>query len=56
MTLSQDKEKSRLLCMRLFPNLELPLKKDADKAEAVLLAEYLRRRDAGQLAKPLKKQ
>ncbi len=53
MGLDSDKNKSRLLCMRVFPDLELPLVKDSDKAEAVLLAEYARRRDAGQLAKPL---
>lgn len=55
MGLSQDKNKSRQVCMRLYPELELPLVKDSDKAEAVLLAEYCRRRDAGQLHKPLKK-
>lgn len=40
-----DKTKSRLVCMRLFPDVELPKKKDSDKAEAILLAEYFRRKE-----------
>lgn len=42
-----DKNMSRKVCQQLFPRLKLPLVKDADKAEAVMLAEWGRRRDLG---------
>lgn len=31
-------------CLQIFPQLELPLVKDADRAEAVLIADYVRRK------------
>lgn len=39
--LSRDKEESRTLAIRLFPNADLSLKKHADRAEALLMARYL---------------
>ncbi len=42
-----DKNMSRKVCQQLFPALKLPLVKDADKAEAVMIAEWGRRRDLG---------
>ncbi len=44
-----DKDASRLLAMRLFPGLEAELrrKKDNGRAEALLLAEWGRRRNGG---------
>lgn len=42
-----DKNMSRKVCMELFPRLKLPLVKDSDKAEAVMIAEWGRRRDLG---------
>lgn len=37
------KDASRLKAQQLFPDIDLHLKKDHDRAEALLLAEYLRR-------------
>lgn len=42
-----DKNMSRKVCQQLFPRLKLPLVKDSDKAEAVMLAEWGRRHDLG---------
>ncbi len=39
----KEKEDSRLLALTLFPRAPLLLKKDNDKAEALLLIEYARR-------------
>lgn len=39
--LDRDKEKSRALAIRLFPDAPLHLKKHADRAEALLLARWL---------------
>lgn len=44
MGLTKVKDKSREMAMKLFPNLDFKFKKDHDKAEAVLMAEYLRRK------------
>lgn len=45
----KDKEKARELALRLFPNAEplLRYKKDHGKAEALLIAEYWRRKVEG---------
>jgi hypothetical protein len=40
----KDKEASRLLALELFPGTDLNLKKHSDRAEAVLIAEYHRRK------------
>lgn len=50
-----DKNMSRKVCQQLFPRLALPLVKDADKAEAVMIAEWGRRQDLG-LSAQTKKQ
>lgn len=39
--LDSDKEKSRALAAKLFPEAPLELKKHADRAEALLMARYL---------------
>lgn len=39
--LDKDKESSRALAIRLFPEAPLNLKKHADRAEALLMARYL---------------
>lgn len=39
----QDKDASRFMALNLFPRADIHLKKDHDKAEALLLAEYMRR-------------
>jgi crossover junction endodeoxyribonuclease RuvC len=39
--LSTDKEQSRALASKLFPQAELHLKKHHDRAEALLMARYL---------------
>ena len=39
--LDSDKEKSRALATKLFPEAPLHLKKHADRAEALLMARYL---------------
>lgn len=39
--LNSDKEKSRALAAKLFPEAPLHLKKHADRAEALLMARYL---------------
>lgn len=39
--LSSDKEQSRALASRLFPDAPLNLKKHADRAEALLMARWL---------------
>lgn len=38
-----DKNESKAVCSKLYPNLPLPLVKDEAKAEAVLIADYMRR-------------
>lgn len=38
-----DKNKSRLMALKLWPNADLHRAKDHDRAEAMLLAEYARR-------------
>lgn len=43
--LGGDKEKSRALTTRLFPDAPLTLKKHSDRAEAILLAYYLWKKD-----------
>ena len=40
--LDRDKEKARALAIRRFPNVKLHLKKDAGRAEALLMALWLR--------------
>lgn len=40
--LSSDKEEARALAVKLFPAAELHLKKHIDRAEALLIANYLR--------------
>ena len=42
-----DKEKARWLAQQLFPDAELRRKKDHNRAEALLIAEYYRRKLAG---------
>lgn len=42
-----DKAASVRICKQLFPSLDLPLVKDSDRAEAVLLADYVRRKTHG---------
>lgn len=44
MNVSSDKELSLKTAKELFPDAPLPLKKDHGKAEALLLAEYARRK------------
>jgi hypothetical protein len=39
--LDKDKESSRAMAIRLFPEAPLNLKKHADRAEALLMARYL---------------
>lgn len=43
----KDKETSRYKAMRMFPKAELHLKRHHDRAEALLLAQYLRRVQRG---------
>lgn len=43
--LSSDKEQSRALASKLFPEAELHLKKHHDRAEAILMAKFLYDRD-----------
>ena len=45
--LHKGKQDSLLVARRLFPTADLKLKKDHNKAEALLIAEYLRRRETG---------
>lgn len=40
--LDSDKEKARALAIKRFPNVDLRLKKDAGRAEALLIALWLR--------------
>jgi crossover junction endodeoxyribonuclease RuvC len=40
--LTSDKEEARALAIKLFPNAELHLKKHIDRAEALLIANYLK--------------
>ena len=40
--LDRDKEKARALAIRRFPNVKLHLKKDVGRAEALLMALWLR--------------
>lgn len=49
-----DKEAARVLAQRLFPEVPLKLKKDHNRAEALLMAEYLRRRLTGAYKNPVK--
>lgn len=46
-----DKEDSRKLALRLFPLADIKRKKDHNRADAILLTEYLRREMAGELRK-----
>jgi crossover junction endodeoxyribonuclease RuvC len=39
--LTSDKEMSRALAVRMFPNAPLNLKKYSDRAEALLMARWL---------------
>lgn len=41
--IGKDKDASRLIASRLFPTLDLTKKKDIGKADALLIAEHLRR-------------
>lgn len=50
--LSSNKDESLRLARRLFPDVELPNKCDHDKAEGLLLADYLRRTRFGNMLKP----
>ena len=43
MGLSSDKETSRLKAIQMFPDIRLERKKDHNRAEALLIAEYIRR-------------
>jgi crossover junction endodeoxyribonuclease RuvC len=47
MSLSSDKETSRHAAIKMFPYAPLSRKKDHNRAEALLLAEWLRRRHNG---------
>lgn len=49
MRLTNDKERSRLTARSMWPKAELSLKKHHNRAEALLLAEYGRRRHEGLL-------
>jgi crossover junction endodeoxyribonuclease RuvC len=40
--LTSNKEEARALAIKMFPNAELHLKKHIDRAEALLIAAYLR--------------
>ena len=42
-----DKKASLALGRELFPSVDMPLEKDEAKAEALLIADYIRRRDLG---------
>lgn len=42
-----SKAESLKLCKRLYPKLDLPLAKDEARAEAILLADWQRRRELG---------
>lgn len=42
--LSSDKEQARALAIRLFPKADLKLKKNIDRAEALLIASYLKQK------------
>lgn len=46
---SKDKEASRRKAIQLFPRASLSRKKDHDRAEALLLAEYLKRLQNGRV-------
>jgi hypothetical protein len=45
--LGKDKDASRLKAMELFPNADVGRKKDHGRAEALLLAEWLKRKHSG---------
>jgi crossover junction endodeoxyribonuclease RuvC len=47
--IGKDKDASRIIAVQLFPQMamELKLKKYNGRAEALLLAEYLRRKAGG---------
>jgi hypothetical protein len=47
MGLTSDKGRSRLKALQLFPQANIARKQDHDRAEALLLCEYLRRKHAG---------
>lgn len=40
-----DKKESVKICTKLYPMVSLPKVKDSDRAEAVLIADFVRRRD-----------
>jgi crossover junction endodeoxyribonuclease RuvC len=44
-----NKEAALILARQLFPSVDLKLKKDEGRAEALLIAEYLRRKEKGTL-------
>ena len=48
--LQRDKELSRALAVRMFPDAELHLKKHADRAEALLMARWLYEKRQGDKA------
>lgn len=50
--LSSDKEEARALAIKLFPKAELHLKKHIDRAEALLMANYLKETSNGQTIRP----
>ncbi len=50
-----DKKESVKICSKLFPMVPLPRAKDADRAEAVLIADFIRRREE-KVKYPLAKQ
>ena len=45
--MGKEKDASRVVAMRLFPNADLHLKKHHGRADALLLAEYIRRNEEG---------
>lgn len=48
-----QKARAILIAQRLFPGVDLPRKKDHGRADAILLAEYARRKSEGQSSPPL---
>lgn len=51
--LSSDKEEARALAVKLYPAVELHLKKHVDRAEALLIATYLKQITENKNAIPL---
>lgn len=50
--LNRDKEDSRRMALRMFPHADAKRKKDHNRAEALLLTEYLRRFLANEIKEP----